>query len=340
MSALRLLAAFAAITLLAAACAPAPAAAPSPSPRATPTAPPAKLGVAYSNITADNLPLWFAFESGIAKANGLDLDLQSIDGGSRTMAGLLANSYQLGQLGGSEVLSAVSGGEDLVVVATLAPVYPYLFMARAEIKTPADLKGKKVGISSVGGSADIATRLTLRALGLDPDKDVSIVSLGSHAQRTAALLAGSIHAAVDDPPNTVELEENGLHLLYDLAAKKLPAAQTTAVAKRAWVEANRPLVQRYVDTIVQSIGQMRKDRSATIATLKKYFKSNNDKAMGVAYDFFVNEVYQSLPYPAVEQFGESLRELSKTNAKLKDFDVTKILDPSFIKSAADRGLAK
>ena len=326
--------------LLGAACAPAPSvSAPSATigqATASPTPQPVKLSVAFSNITGDNLPLWFAAETGVAKANGLDLDVQSVDGGSRTMAGLLANSYQMAQLGGSEVMSAVAGGEDLVVVGTLAPVYPYLFMARAEIKTAADLKGKKVGISSPGGSADIATRIALRALGLDPDKDVIILPLGSHAQRSAALFAGAIHAAVDDPPNTVELEANGLHSLYDLAARKLPAAQTTLVAKRSFVGANKDTVQRYVDTLVQSIATMKKDRAGTINVLKKFFKSSDEKAMGVAYDFFVNEVYQPYPYATAEQFAEALKELSKTNAKLVGFDVTKILDPSFVRSAEDR----
>lgn len=318
------------LALVAGACAPAPSA------PASPSAAPLKLSVAYSNITGDNLPLWFAYESGIAKAKGLDLDIISIDGGSRTMAGLLANSYQLGQLGGGEVLSAVAGGEDLVVIATLAPVYPYLFMARPEIKTAADLKGKKVGISSVGGSADIATRITLRALGLDPEKDVDIIPLGSHAQRTAALFAGSIHAAVDDPPNTVELEEAGFRSLYDLAGKKLPAAQTTVVAKRSVLQAQPVAVQRYIDAIVQSTARMKKDKDATVAVLKKYFKSTNDKAMGVGYDFYTTEVHQVYPYATVEQFRDALTELAKKNDKLKGFDVSKILDPSFVKSAEDR----
>ncbi len=334
----RAFAALAAFALLVSACAPAPTTSAPFATGARPSATiaPLKLSVAYSNLTGDNLPLWYAADSGIAKANGLDLEVVSIDGGSRTMVGLLANSYQMGQLGGSEVMSAVSQGEDLVVVLTLAPVYPYLFMARAEIKTPADLKGKKVGISSPGGSADIATRITLKALGLDPEKDVIIVPLGSHAQRTAALIAGSIHAAMDDPPNTVELDASGMRSLYDLASKRLPAAQTTLVARRSFVAANKEAVQRYTDTIVQAIATMKRDREGTITTLKKFFKSPDDKAMGVAYDFYVNEVYQAYPYARPEQFAEALKELQKTNQKLAGFDVTKILDSSFVRSAEDR----
>src|SRR5207249_890676 len=111
------------------------------------------------------------------------------------------------QFGGAEALSANAGGADLVVVANLAPVYPYKLYAAKGITTIQGLKGKKVGVSNVGGSSDIATRAALKSAGLDPDKDVNIIAVGSHANRTAALLAGTIDAGVDDPPEVVQFKD-------------------------------------------------------------------------------------------------------------------------------------
>ena len=318
--------------------APAPVASATAAPTATPK--PVALKVAFSNLTGDNLSQWYAKEAGIFEENGIDATLVSIEGGSRTMAALLAGEVQIAQLGGSEVLSARAGGADLVIAATLAPVYPYLFMAAPDIKTPADLKGKKVGISSVGGSADIATHRVLRTVGLDADKDVIIVSLGSHAARTAALISGAIQAGVDDPPNTVKLQEAGFRILFDLAALKLPAANTTIVAPAAWVSANRSLMQRYVDSVVLSIARMKKDKAGAIAALKKYFGSEADRGYDVAYDFYLNQVTPALPFPRPEQFADAQAELSKKNEKVKALDVKTILDASFVQSAADRGLDK
>src|SRR5206468_3251632 len=82
------------------------------------------------------------------------------------------------------------------VVAQLAGVYPFVLEVAAKITSIADLKGKKIGVSSVGSSSDIATRAALKKLGLDPDKDVTIVPVGSAAQRTAAMLSGAIDAGV------------------------------------------------------------------------------------------------------------------------------------------------
>jgi NitT/TauT family transport system substrate-binding protein len=301
---------------------------------------PISLKVAYSNITCDNLSQWYAKDRGIFAENGLDVELVSIDGGSRTMAALISGEVKLAQLGGSEVMSAQVGGGDLVITAVLAPVYPYLFMAAADIKTPADLRGKKVGISSPGGSADIATRKVLAAFNLDPDKDVTLVSLGSHEQRTAALLAGSIHAAVDDPPNLTKLRDAGYHSLYDLAGQKLAAANTAIVAPKAWVTANKAAMQRYVDSIVTSVARMKKDRAGTIAVMKKYFGATADRGYDEAYDFYLNQVTPVLPFPRPELFTDVQATLAKKNPKVKDLDVKTILDASFVQSAADRGLDK
>ncbi|HEY6958519.1 MAG TPA: ABC transporter substrate-binding protein, partial [Candidatus Limnocylindria bacterium] len=143
-----------------------------------------KVVAAYSNVSADDWVMWYAFEKGIFKERGLDVDMQAINGGAQTSAALLANQIQIGQFGGSEALSASAGGAELVIIGNMAPVYPYILYAQKQFKTIQDLKGQKLGASNKGGSSDIALRAALKANGLDPDKDVSIQYVGSHANRT------------------------------------------------------------------------------------------------------------------------------------------------------------
>lgn len=319
----------------------APAATSAPSAAvATATPVPVKIKVAYSNITGDVLSAWTAQDAGIFKKNSLDVELVSIDGGSRAMTALLAGEVQIAELGGAECLSATAGGSKVTVVAVLSPVFPYLFMVAPEIKTPADLKGTKVGISSIGGSADIATRRALRDLGLEPDKDVILVPLGSHAQRTAALIAGAIQGGVDDPPNTALLQDKGFHSIYDLAGKKLAAPQTAVAAQTSWVTANRDTMQRFVDSTVEAIAYMRKNKAATVAIMRKYFGKSTEKGFDEAVDFYLNEVFVALPFPRPELFVETQAELAKANDKVKAIDVKAVVDPSFVQSAADRGVDK
>jgi len=315
--------------------------APSVAPTATARPCCTKVTAAYSNISADDWVMWYAFEQGIFKANGLDVNMQSINGGAQTSAALLASQIHIGQFGGSEALSAVAGGADLVLVGNMAPVYPYILYAQKNIKTVADLKGKKVAISNAGGSSDIATRAALKANGLDPDKDVVIVAVGSHANRTAALLAGSVDAGVDDPPEDAELVKAGLNKVIDLASQKLPAANTGIIVQRSFLNANKDTIQAYVDATVQARAKMKTDKEGSVTVLKKYFKSEDTASMTSAYDFFIggaSPVTPIYPFPAVEQFKDAIAILGVTNDKIKTVDVSKMIDTSFVKSAQDRKL--
>jgi len=247
---------------------------------------------------------------------------------------------QVAQVGGSEVLSVIAEGGDLVIVAQLAGVYPFVLEVAAPIKTVADLKGKKVGVSSVGSSSDIATRAALKKMGLDPDKDVTIVAVGSAAQRTAAMLSGAIDAGVSQPPDSLAVEKAGFHVLYDLASQKLPSANTSVVVTRAFMTANKAVVQRYVDSLVQGIKKMKAERQFGIDTLKKYFKSTDDVAMAATYDFYAQLVTATQPFPKPEMFADAQSILGAKSDKVKNYDVTKMLDMTFVQSAVDRGLDK
>jgi NitT/TauT family transport system substrate-binding protein len=297
-----------------------------------------KVVSAYSNISADDWSPWYAFEKGIFKANGLDVDLQSINGGAQTSAALLAGGIQIGQFGGAEALSANAGGADLVVVANLAPVYPYKLYAQKGITSIAGLKGKKVGVSNAGGSSDIATRAALKAAGLDPDKDVTIVAVGSHANRTAALLAGSIDAGVDDPPEDLELVKAGLTAIVDLASQKLPAANTGVIMQRTYLNANKDTVQAYVDSLTIARAQMKTDKQGAMDVLAKYFKITDAAALTGAYDFFMNEVTTAYLFPDTAQFKDAVEILGKSNDKIKTVDIAKMLDRTYMQSAQDRKL--
>jgi NitT/TauT family transport system substrate-binding protein len=317
-----------------------PVAAPSASAGGTlAPAPAVHLDVSYSNIIGDELPLWATKEGGFFEKNNLDVNLTNI-ASAQGVPAVLAGQITFAQVGGSETLSAVAGGADLVVVAQLAGVYPFVLEVSQDIKTVADLKGKKVGVSSFGSSSDIATRVALKKMGLDPEKDVTIVPVGSAAQRTAALLAGAIQGGVSQPPDSLTLEAKGFHVLYDLASQHLPSANTSVVVRRSYINSNKDVVQRYVDSLVLGIKKLKADKAFGVTVLKKYFQSTDDQAMGATYDFYAQLVTATQPFAKPEMFADSQTTLGATNAAVKSFDVTKMLELSFVQSAVDRGLDK
>ncbi len=298
-----------------------------------------KLTVSFSNITPSVLSLWVAKDAGIFEKNGLDVDLQNIAGGQVLMSAIVAGQTPIGTLGGSEALSAASGGADISVIAVLVPYSPWAFYVPPSITNAEQLKGKKVAIVTVGGSADVATRVGLPMIGLDPDKDVTIVPTGSTPNLNAALLNGAVDGAATHPPDTTTMEAKGFHALFDLAKAHVESADTAVVVQKTFLNQNHDLVQRYVDSIVQGIAREKSDKAFAVSTLKKYMKLDDDAAASAAYDYYSVGIRQALPYPAPQQFKLAVDELGKKNPAIAQFDLAKLIDRSFVQSAADRGLA-
>jgi NitT/TauT family transport system substrate-binding protein len=197
-----------------------------------------------------------------------------------------------------------------------------------------------VAIAGVGGTFDIGIRTMLPKLGLVPDTDVTVFSTGSTANATAALLSGGVSATLSSPPDTLKLEAAGYHSVAKMADLNLPTAATTIVVTRSYLNANRPVVQRYVDSIVQAIAKARADKAGTVAALKKYLKSEDDKGMQAAYDWYVGTVLKDPPTPTTAQLAGIQEVVAKFNEKVKTVDLAKLVDDSLVKSALDRGLLK
>ncbi|GAC1320991.1 MAG: hypothetical protein NVSMB2_17350 [Chloroflexota bacterium] len=285
------------------------------------------------------LPVWYGMEEGLFKNAGLAIDLRFV-ASSNSVSALLSHDADIAHTGGSGVLSAAVNGADLVMVGVLGPVYPYKLMVTPDIKTPADLKGKKFGVSVVGDSSDIALRISLRKLGLDPDRDVTIVTTGNHANRTAAMFAGAIQGGVDSPPATTELEDKGFYAIVDLAANNTLAANLCITVQRAWLADHHDLMQRYIDTWVQGSARARNDKARSLDIMAKFTNSEDRRALDAAYDYYVKEVIPDYPFLRMEHMADSVDILSQSNPKVKDLDVAHMLDTSFVQSASDRGVAR
>jgi len=303
------------------------------------SAPPAptKLAYALSTTAASQLPFWLANDAGYFQKNGLDVSSRTVTGGSNTTATLLSGEVQLVTGGGAEALSAITNGADLVILATTGPKFEYVFEVTDKIKTAADLKGQRVGVPAIGGNADIAMHAALRKLGLDPDKDVTITATGAQNTSLAALTSHAVEGTMLSPPSHLIAEQQGAHPLMNMAEQDIFTAGGSIYTQRAYLAANRKVVQAFVDSIVESIARVKQDRATSVQVMKKNLKSDDDAGMNAAYDFY-SKLFPSLPYPKPEYFQEAVATLGKSNEKMRNFDVSKVLDPSLVQSAADRHL--
>src|SRR5216117_392152 len=285
----------------------------------TPTPAPVKIRAAYGNVTPANLAPFYAKEKGIFLQNGLDVDLSLIDGGGKSMAALLGNSVEIAQLGGTEAMSAYVGGGDIKAIALFVPVSPWVLMAPASYTGPNDLKGKTVGVASKGGSSEVAANQAIEKLGLKLT-DVTILSTGSVANLTAAMLANQVYAGPGHPPDTAALFKAGYKVIMDLAAQKVPAVENCTI-----------VTKKYVDSLVQAIVAMKKDKPGTLPVMQKLLNVTDQDALSETYDYYVTQIFPIYPTVTPDAWNYSRDELAKTNAAVKGLDVTKVIDNTFVK---------
>ena len=304
---------------------------------ATPAATIIKLRVSYGNVTPANLAPFYAKEKGIFLQNGLDVELSLIDGGGKSMAALLGGSVDVAQLGGTELMNAAVGGGEVEAVTLFVPVSPWVLMAPASYTGPNDLKGKTIGVASKGGSSEIALNQQLDKLGLKLS-DVTILATGSTANLTSALLAKQVYAGPGHPPDTAALFKAGYKVVMDLAAQNVPAVENGSIVTKKFANANPGVLQKYVDSLILATVAMKKDKAGTLTVMAKLLNVTDQEALSQTYDYYVTQIFPTYPAVTPKEWTYSRDELAKTTPTVKDLDVTKIIDNTFVKNAQDRKL--
>jgi len=304
-----------------------------------PPGPPAKLSVSIGAADPAYLTVYLAKSAGIFERNGLLVDIQTI-AGPQALQALVAKGIQIATAGAGETLSAAVAGVDLSIVASPNPSFAGYIYVGPNIKSPSDLKGKKAGITSPGGTYDTLMRACLPKIGLEPDKDVTFIATGSITNDLAALLTDAVQVAPSAiGPNSIKLEAAGFHSIFDPAG--IPFAAASTVMQKAWIASNHEVAQRYVDSIIESIARQKKDKAGTIAALKDFLGVSDQQVLEVTYNYFSQDkITVSQPYPKPELFAIQLDQIGKQNAAAKGFDISKVIDPSFVDSAVKRGLDK
>ncbi|WP_329454269.1 ABC transporter substrate-binding protein [Streptomyces sp. NBC_01497] len=323
-STLGLTAAAGALALAAAACAPGTSAGSAAGTGGGTT----KMTVSYSQLVADQLPLWIAADSGLFTKQGLDVTLTSLSG-SDGFPALISGQTQMASIGASEMVSGAASGAKVSYLATLTPVFPYQFYAK--VKTASELKGKRVGITTSSGSVYVATLAALKQLGLTPN-DVRLVSLGSVTNVNNALIAGSVDAALSHPPASAPIEAAGYHSLLDLAKQKIPTSNVGLATTTAYAAGHKGQIKKFMTALSQAIAREKSDETYAESELSKHLKINDPTALKQTWEYFAKEVLPSRPTPTVAQLQTSKDALAKTPGVSK-LDLSKIVDTTYFPPA-------
>jgi NitT/TauT family transport system substrate-binding protein len=241
--------------------------------------------VGISDAVNTVLPVWMAQEGGFYAANGLKVEIVNMGGGSRGAKALQAGTIDLMRVGMSSVVQANLAGGDLRLIASMSNVIRFVIATAPEVKTAADLKGGVIGVSSFGSESDSTVTLALERFGMTR-ADVTVKEYGGGAKRLAAVRAGEIKATAINEPTTSQAREQGVNILIDLAAEKIPWLFSGVVVRRADLKQRRALIARFMLAVIEGNYLALTDPARAKTVLARELNTKNQKNIDISYEDF------------------------------------------------------
>jgi NitT/TauT family transport system substrate-binding protein len=288
-----------------------------------------KIRIGYSGVTVSNAMLWVTDEGKLFQKNGIDPQILYL----RTTLGqtaMIAGEVDMCVYSGSLLSSARLQGADVVMVTSFLDKPLYRLVVRPEIRTVADLKGKRLGITRFGTVTDSMTRLLVGKLGLDPDKDVSYIQIGDVPILLASLTTGkTIDGAIIQPPYYLKAVASGMRVLVNMQEMNIPVQQTGLNTTDKFISKNPDLVRRVVKSLIEGIHLMRTDPTVAKRALSRRMQIKDEKEIDDTY-LLLKSFVPIKPYPTLEGFKTIFDDLSKRVPAAKTANPKEFVNTRFI----------
>lgn len=251
----------------------------------------------YSSVDASNAVWYTAKDAGFYKKHGLDAELVYIPSTTTAVSAIIAGEIPIGNAAGSGVASAAAGGANLVMVACMLNTLPYELVVQENIRSAQDLRGKSIGISRIGSASDVAARVLIKGLGLEPVKDVPILQVGGAPERASAFRSGSI-AGFPSPPGIINLAQGMPHRVLISTAdfqKRFAFPFICATTTKPFLSSHRDTVKRVIMALIEGTHFFKTRKEESKKILAKYNRQNNPAYLESAYNA-VAKLYDRVPY--------------------------------------------
>ena len=261
------------------------------------------------------LPLWLAQDVGLFEKFGLRVEINTSSSGEDLVQRIGRDEAQIYAATANWIVSGIGDGKDLVFFANTG--YSVLkLLARPSITRAEELRGKRIGTGEANSSQDRITRQALLRLGLNPDKDVTLVPMGGRSiTRLNALLKGEIDATTSNEDNIFELERRGemnkVRVLADNESLKLfIGAGVDFAVTRNLLTHSRNVVKGFVQALSEAIALARRERTAADRVYSRYLKVQDPALLEFMYGTYVRGAIPQRPYPKVENVALGIEEFS------------------------------
>ncbi len=271
-----------------------------------------KIRVGLGSISLQSGLVHIGKDRGLFAKYGLTVESIYIPGGSTNVQVLVSGNLDLSQLSGAPGVAANLEGADIVYFAGLLDKLNYQLIARSDIKSIEQLKGKKFAVSRYGSSADFGMRAMLKRVGIDPVKEATILQIGDEPARIAAITSGNVDGTVVNAPFSSEAERLKLNVLADSVKMNIPFFNTGLLGSRRFLEKQDAKVMNFLRAYLESIRILKTERDYSVKALGQFTRVQNLKALQEGYDYFNNQL-QPVPYPSVEAMQAVIAQIAETN---------------------------
>ena len=300
-----------------------------------------KLLVAYAGLISTHTSIWLAEDQGLFKKHGLDVNSVFTGSGSVTSQALVAGEARLASTSVGPTASAAGAGADLVIVAGLIHILPYQFWVLPQVRQAADLKGKRVAISTFGSGSHLAAEVALQHLGLDPARDkIAIIQVGQQPERVAALLSGRIDATALDPGFAQAAKEKGLTLMLDMTKMDVSYANTVIVASRRFLRENPQIVDSFLKGTVDGLALLPNPANERVvkSVLARRLRLTSPESVQGMYDATLQiHANTKVPYAPLAGVQNMIDALQRVNPRLTKMRAVDLVDNSLIERLEKSG---
>jgi NitT/TauT family transport system substrate-binding protein len=299
-----------------------------------------KVSILHTVIGPKQAALWVAQEQGLFAKHGVDVLLLRFDP-QRPGRGQMTNDV-LGAIGVPVAIGWAAEGSDLKVVAAFnnASSSTIHLVTKPEIKTAADLRGKRLGVNRVGTGSWIGALQALDHFGLDPKRDqIALVEAKEGALRQVQMLEdGDIDATVVDPSQSIQLQAKGFSLLLDMSTTKIPGIQDALAVTGPYLSEHPDVVEKVVAGLVEGIAfsLSPRNKEAVLKTLMARLNISSPEAAEVAYQEFLARA-AGKPDVSVAAAQNYQRVLAFNDPRVLSVKIGDLVEQRFVRKLDENG---
>ncbi len=282
-----------------------------------------------SRVMSQSMP-WMAQEAGLFKKYNIDHELVFIASSGIVTAALLGGDADMTVTGGiGNVIAYVRGSTDVAFIGGVKNTMTQTLVAGGNIKKPEDLKGKRIGVSRIGGNSHYFTIQALRRYNMEPNRDFSFLQTGGDPETLAALLSGGIEVANLTPPTDSQAIARGYHYVVYGPDLKIPYAATAFVTKRSLLAKRGQVVGQYMRAMAETARIMHTDREFVYKVLGKYLRITARSVLDSAYNAEIKVLEPRLVIKN-EALQAILDEVAQTDPRAKKVKPQELIDSRYL----------